>query len=96
MVVTYIVCFKAKEAVMEYSIRDEKKKDDHWNPWVIRGKRALPGDMYYDGTAAKNIFRVNIVSINKNVYFLNCNCWFIKSQMSSNFNCIYMTMSSST
>lgn len=48
---------QAKEAVMEYSIRDEKKKDDHWNPWVIRGKRALPGDMYYDGTAAKNIFK---------------------------------------
>jgi hypothetical protein len=69
-----------------------KKKDNHWNPWFMRGKRSFPRKWYYDGTAAKNIFEVNIVSMNKNVYFFYCNCWFIKNQMSSNFNCIYIAM----
>ena len=47
---------QAKKAVMEYNIRDEKKKDNHWNPWFMRGKRSVPRKWYYDGTAAKNIF----------------------------------------
>jgi hypothetical protein len=92
MAVTYIVYFQAKKAVMEYNLREEKKKNNHWNPWFMRGKRSVPREWYYDGTAAKNIFEVKIVSMNKNVYFFYCNCWFIKSQMSSNFSCIYIAM----